>query len=179
MVANGGADTANVMKQAREFGITDQGIAIAPLGLQFNDVLAIGLDVAQGTIITSPSYWALNDQTRALSARYAEAFRGRTPNEKHLSTYSAVHHYLKAVQDAGTDNGEAINARMRELPVQDFMIGNAPILANGQVMRPMLALRVKTPAESTGPTDTYEVLGEIPAAEAWRPVSESQCPLMQ
>lgn len=178
-IANSGADMANVIKQAREFGIVDAGQQLAPLGLQINQVHGIGLDATQGMILTSTVYWDQSDGTRALAKRYGEAFNGRVPNESQLSSYSAVNHYLKAVAAAGTDEGDAVMAKMREIPVNDMMLKDVPIREDGVVMRPMKTVKVKAPGDSKYPWDYYEVIGEVPAEQAWRPLSESVCPLVK
>ena len=178
-VANSGSDLANLIKQAKEFGIADAGQRIAPLGIQVNAVHGIGLDSTQNLVISSSAYWDLNDATRAYAKRYADAYGGRIPNESQMVTHSAATHFLKAVQAAGSDDGETVVAKMRELPVNDMLVENVAIRADGVVMRPMIKARVKTPAESTAPWDYYEILGEIPAEDAWRPVSESVCNLLK
>jgi branched-chain amino acid transport system substrate-binding protein len=177
-IANSGSDLANVIKQAKEFGITSAGQQLAPLGLQINLVHGIGLEAAQDMVFTSSGYWDQNEGTRELAKRYGKAFQGRIPNESQLATYSAVNHYLKAVAAAGTDEGEAVMAKMRETPVNDMMLNNVSIRADGVVMRPMKTVRVKKPGEVKYPWDYYEVLGEVPAEQAWRPLSESVCPLV-
>jgi branched-chain amino acid transport system substrate-binding protein len=178
-LANSGSDFANVIKQAQEFGITDAGQKLAPLGVMINQVHGIGLQVAQGLQIVTPFYWDSSDETRAFANRFRERFRGRTPNEAMAGTYSAVNHYLKAVAAAGTDEGEAVMKSMRETPVNDFEMKDVPIRADGQVMRPMYAATIKSPEESKGDYDYYTITGTVPAEDAWRPVSESNCALLK
>lgn len=178
-IANSGADMANVIKQAQEFGIKEGGQQLAPLGLQINQVHGIGLAATQGMILTSSGYWDVNDGTRALAKRFGEQFNGRVPNESQLASYSAVSHYLKAVAAAGSDEGDTVMAKMPETPVNDVMLKDVPIREDGVVMRPMKTVKVKAPDESKGPWDYYEVLGEVPAEQAWRPLSESVCPLVK
>lgn len=178
-LANSGSDFANVVKQAQEFGIVEGGQKLAPLGVLINQVHGIGLAAAKGLQITTPGYWDMNDETRAFAKRYGEAFNGRMPNEAQSGTYSAVNHYLKAVAAAGTDEGEAVVAKMKELPVDDFQIKDVKIRADGQVMRPMYAARIKSPEESKYPYDYYEITGTIAAEDAWRPASESKCGLLK
>ena len=178
-IANAGADLANVIKQAREFGIADAGQVIAPLGLLVNNVDAIGLASTQGLHVSSAAYWDQNDATRAFTERYRAAYDGRTPNEAQLVTYSAVNHYLKALKETGGDDGAAVMAAMRAAPVEDMTVQGARIRADGAVMRPMLAVKVKAPDESRGAWDYYEVLGRIPAKDAWRAAEESACPALK
>jgi branched-chain amino acid transport system substrate-binding protein len=178
-IANSGSDFANVMKQAQEFGIAEGGQKLAPLGLFINATHGIGLKILQGVRLTTPFYWDRTDDTRAFAKRYQAAFSGRMPNEAQASTYSAVRHYLKAVAAAGTDEGAAVGAKMRELPVNDFEMKNVAIRADGQVMRPLYAARIKAPAESKYPYDYYEIVSTVAAEDAWRPVSESACSLLK
>lgn len=178
-IANAGADLANVIKQAREFGIADAGQKLAPLGMQVNNVHGIGLDAMQGLIASAPAYWDENEDTRAYTKRYEEIMGSdRRPNESQTVTYSAVNHYLKAVEAAGSDAGPAVMASMRSMPVNDLFTKNAEIRADGVVMRDMLQVQVKAPSESQYDWDYYKVLGTLPAENIWRPASESQCALL-
>ena len=178
-IANSGSDFANVMKQAQEFGIADAGQKLAPLGLFINATHGIGLKILQGVRLTTPFYWDRTDETRAFAKRYQAAFNQRMPNEAQASTYSAVRHYLKGVEAAGTDEGTAVMAKMRAAPVNDFEMKNVPIRADGQVMRPLYAARIKAPAESKYPYDYYEIVSTVAADDAWRPVAESACSLLK
>ncbi|MCB1394587.1 MAG: ABC transporter substrate-binding protein [Rhodobacteraceae bacterium] len=176
-IANAGADLANVIKQAEEFGITAAGQTIAPLGILTNNVHGIGLEATQGLVFSASAYWDYDDATRALTARYNEAYDGRYPNEAQLVTYSAVNHYLQALAASGTDEGVAVMDSMRATPVNDAIMHDVSIREDGVVMHPMIMVRVKSPEESTGPWDYYEVLGLIPAEQSWRSREESTCPL--
>ncbi|GLT12044.1 ABC transporter substrate-binding protein [Sulfitobacter porphyrae] len=178
-IANAGADLANVLKQAKEFGIAEAGQALAPLGLQVNNVHAIGLEATQGLVVSAPAYWAMNDETKAFTERYAAAFDGRTPNESQLVTYSAVNHYLKALETAGSDEGVPVMEAMRATPIDDMISDAVSIREDGAVYRPMLKVKVKTPAESTGDWDYYDVQGWIDAGDVWPPLSESTCPMVK
>ena len=177
-LANSGADFANVIKQAQEFGLPAKQ-KIAPLGVLINQIDGIGLAAAQGLEIVTPFYWDMNDETRAFAARFKKRFHDRVPNEAMAGTYSAVTHYLKAVAAAGSTDGEKVNARMHELPVNDFEMKNVSIRADGQVMRPMYSARIKSPAASKAVSDDYVITGSVPAEQAWRPVAESKCPLLK
>jgi branched-chain amino acid transport system substrate-binding protein len=178
-IANAGADFANVMKQAQEFGVSAGGQKLAPLGLFINNTHGIGLKVMQQVRLATPFYWDRTDETRAFTKRYQAAFNGRMPNEAQASTYSAVNHYLKAVAAAGSDDGDAVMSKMRALAVNDFEMKNVAIRADGQVMRPLYAARIKSPAESKYPYDYYEIVSTVAAADAWRPASESVCGLLK
>lgn len=179
VLANSGADFANAVKQAQEFGIQAGGQKVVALGLQINQVHGIGLDAVKGMSLVTPGYWDLNDETRAFAERFKKRFRDRIPNETMSGTYSAITHYLKAVKETGTDEGEPVVAKMHEMPINDFQMKDVKIRADGQVMRPMYAVTVKAPDQVKQPYDYYTVTATIPAEDVWRPASESNCPLLK
>jgi branched-chain amino acid transport system substrate-binding protein len=177
-MANSGADFGNAVKQAQEFGLTPAQ-KLVPLGLMINQTHSLGLETAQGMQLSTAFYWDMNDETRAFAKRFMAAFGGRAPNEAQAGTYSAVRHYLKAVEAAGTDEGKAVVAKMKELPINDFSMKDVRIREDGQVMRPMYLAQVKSPKEVRYPYDYYTIIETIPAEQAWRPASESVCPLLK
>ena len=178
-LANGATDTTNSIKQAYEFGLAKSGQKLAGLLVFITDVNALGLQVAQGLQMTESFYWDQNDETRAFSKRYAERMGGKKPSMVQAGVYSGVAHYLKAVAAAGTSAGPAVAAKIRELPVNDFMSKNVHVRRDGRVMRDFYLFQVKTPAESKGPWDYYNLVRTIPAEEAARPESEGNCPLVK
>ena len=177
-LANAGGDTINSIKQAAEFGIVAGGQRLAGLLVFINDVHALGLKTAQGLVVTETFYWDLNDETRAWSKRFMEK-QGKMPSMVQAGIYSATLHYLKAIDAAGTDEAKAVAAKMRSMPVNDFMGKNVKIREDGRVMRDAYLLQVKAPAESKGPWDYYKVLATIPANEAFRPLDKGDCPLVK
>jgi branched-chain amino acid transport system substrate-binding protein len=177
-LANAGGDTINAVKQAAEFGIVEGGQKLAGLLIFLSDIHSLGLKTAQGLQLTESFYWDQNDETRAFSKRYFEKTQ-RMPTMDQAGVYGAVAHYLKAVKDAGTDAPEAVLKKMRETPINDFMTKNGKIREDGRVLRDFYLFEVKKPAESKGAWDYYKQLSVIPAAEAARPLSESECPLVK
>jgi branched-chain amino acid transport system substrate-binding protein len=177
-LANSGVNAINSIKQAAEFGIGRNGQRLVALTLFVSDVHSLGLEAAQGLQLTESFYWDLNDKTRAWSRRFAERSGGRMPTMAHAGVYSAVAHYLKAIKDAGTDEGKIVASRMRELPVNDFMTDNRQIRADGWVMRDFYLFQVKKPSESKGAWDYYSLVRTIPAEEAAAPEKGSGCPLL-
>jgi branched-chain amino acid transport system substrate-binding protein len=176
-LANAGADTVNSVKQAGEFGIAAGGQKLAGLVVVISDIHALGLKVANGLLFTTAFYWDRDDASRAWSKRFFDR-TGRMPGMVQAGTYSAVLHYLKAMQAAGTADGKAVAAKMREMPVDDFFAkGN--IRADGRLMHDMYLVEVKTPAESKRPWDYYKVLRTIPAEDAAQPLSMSKCSLVK
>lgn len=176
--ASAGADTVNALKQAAEFGLPQGGQQLAGLLVLLPDIEALGLKAAQGLIVTESFYWDLDDKTRAWTKRFQAAFKGKYPTMTQAGAYSATLHYLKAVQAAGTTDSDKVAAKMRELPVNDFYNDNVAIRADGRVLVKMYLAQVKTPAESKSPQDVYKILGTIPGQDAFKPLAQSQCPLV-
>ncbi|WP_137389008.1 ABC transporter substrate-binding protein [Rhodoligotrophos defluvii] len=170
-------DTTNSIKQWQEFQLGGQQKLI-PLVLLVNDVKALGLDAAQGVIFPTVFYWDLDDKTRAWAERFYKR-NGFMPAEAHAGTYSAVLHYLKAVKAAGTKDPDKVSAMMKAMPVNDFYSDNVEIREDGRVMRKSYIAEAKSPAESKGPWDLYKILETVPAEESWRPLAESDCPLVK
>jgi branched-chain amino acid transport system substrate-binding protein len=140
--------------------------------------VALGLDAAQGLLLTESFYWDMNDETRAWSKRFFERFK-KMPTSTQAGDYSSTMHYLNAVQAARTTEAEAVMAKMRELPVNDFFAKNGKIRIDGRMVHDMYLMQVKAPSESKGPWDFYKLLATIPGDEAFRPLSESACPLVK
>ncbi len=175
--ANAGADFVSSVKTARDFGLISGGQRIAGTTVFLQDIPAMGLELAQGMIVSAAYYWDQNDKTREFAARF-EKRHGTPPSEMHAATYSGVMHYLKAVQAAGTDEARAVMAKIKELPVNDFMTNNAKVREDGRLLRDMYILEVKKPSESKSKWDVIKVVATVPAAEAWRPLAEGKCPLV-
>ncbi|MDO5369617.1 MAG: ABC transporter substrate-binding protein [Paracoccus sp. (in: a-proteobacteria)] len=178
-LANGGGDMINSVKQASEFGITQGGQSLAALVAFITDVHSLGLETAQGLVLTEAFYWDMNDETRAWSQRFAEGHGGRMPTQVHAGVYSSIMHYLNAVEAAGTKDAAAVMAKMKETPIDDPLFGKGEIRADGRAIHDMYLFRVKSPDQSAGEWDVYETLATIPAAEAFRPLAEGGCPLAQ
>jgi branched-chain amino acid transport system substrate-binding protein len=178
-LANAGADTINAIKNAADFGIVSGGQKLAGLLVLLTDIHTLGLNTAQGLLFTEAFYWDQNDETRAFSKRFAERHGGKPPTMFQAGIYSAATHYLKAVKAAGTDEAKAVIAEMKKIPVNDFMTKNGSIREDGRMMRDMYLLQAKKPSESKGEWDLMKVVATIPADQAFRPLSESECPLIK
>ena len=178
-LANAGADTTNSIKQAREFGITQAGQSLAGLLIFITDVHALGLETAQGLVLTESFYWDLSDDTREWSKRFAVAHNGNMPTMVHAGVYSAVLHYLKAVEALGSKESDAVVSKMKEMPTEDPLFGKGEVRQDGRKIHDLYLFRVKSPDQSTGPWDYYETLATIPADQAFRPMEEGGCPLVQ
>ncbi len=176
--ANAGGDTINGVKQAAEFGIPQGGQTLAGLLLNINDIQALGLETSQGLMLANSFYWDMNDETRAWSKKFEER-TGRKPSMNQAGVYSAVRHYLKAVQEAGTDDADKVAARMRSMPITDMMMKEAKIAANGRIFDDMYLAQVKTPAESKYAWDYFKIVKTVPAAQAYIDPKDSGCPLVK
>jgi branched-chain amino acid transport system substrate-binding protein len=177
-LANAGGDTINSIKQAAEFGITQAGQALAGLLIFITDVHALGLQTAQGLVLTESFYWDLNDQTREWSARF-EAIDGDKPTMVQAGVYAGVLHYLKAIEQTKSTEADAVVAKMKEMPTDDPLFGQGEIRADGRKVHDMYLFRVKSPEQSSGEWDYYETVATIPADRAFRPLADGNCPLVQ
>jgi branched-chain amino acid transport system substrate-binding protein len=178
-LANGGADLTNSIKQAAEFGLVQGGQTLAGLVVFISDIHALGPEAAQGLVLTEAFYWDQNDATRTFSNRFAERFGGKMPTMVHAGVYSSVMHYLKAVEAVGSKDAAKVMAKMKETPVEDPLFGKGEVRQDGRVIHDMYLFRVKSPEQSKGDWDLYETLATIPAAEAFRPLKDGGCPLVQ
>jgi branched-chain amino acid transport system substrate-binding protein len=177
-LANAGGDTINTIKQAVEFGIMKGGQKISPLLVFVTDIDAIGLETAQGLLLSEAFYWDLNDETRAFSKRFKERV-GRVPSAAQAGVYSSVTHYLKAVKAAGTTDSAPVMKIMKETPVNDMFARNGHIREDGRMVHDMYLFEVKKPSESKGRWDDYKLLATIPGDEAFQSLSQSRCPLVK
>jgi len=179
-LANAGGDTINSIKQASEFGLVRGGQSLAGLLVFATDVAALGLPTAQGLILTEAWYWDMNDANRAWTKRWQALRPGKYPSMVQAGVYSAVLHYLKAVEALKSDaDGKAVAAKMKELPTDDPLFGKGVIRPDGRKVHDLYLFEVKKPAESKHPGDFYKIRATIPAAEAFRPLKEGGCPLVQ
>src|SRR5215471_6635189 len=178
-LANAGGDTTNSIKQAAEFGIVKGGQNLAGLLVFLTDVHALGLPTAQGLIFTETFYWDLNDQTRAFAKRFQERDKGIYPTMVHAGVYSAVTHYLKAVEALKSDDGTKVIAKMKEMPTDDPLFGKGSIRVDGRKIHPAYLVEAKKPSESKGEWDLYKIRATIPAEQAFRPLADGGCPLVK
>ncbi|MDR3400599.1 MAG: ABC transporter substrate-binding protein [Pandoraea sp.] len=178
-LANGGQDTVNALKQAREFGIVQRGQKLAALLVFLSDVHALGLNTAQGLMFTDGFYWDYDDASRAWSARFQKKYKDLKPTMVQAGVYSSVLHYLRAVAASKSVDAKVVAQKMREMPIRDPIMHNASIRPDGRVIHDMYLFRVKSPAESKGPWDYYTKVATVPATEAFQPLSKSTCSLVK
>lgn len=178
--ANAGSDAINSIKQAAEFGLGRKSKArLVALLMFITDIHSLGLEVTQGLTITDGFYWDLNDETRAWSKRFAAKHKGRMPSMVQAGVYSAVTHYLNAAMALKSDEASKVMAQMRKTPINDFFAKNGKLREDGRMIHDMYLMQVKAPAESKAPWDYYKLLSTIPANEAFRPLAQSECPLVK
>src|SRR3979490_1115983 len=178
-LANAGGDTTNSIKQPQEFGIVKGGQNLAGLLVFISDIHGLGLNTAQGLIFTETFYWDLNDQTRAFAKRFAAANGGKYPTMVQAGVYSAITHYLKAVEAGKTADGTKVIAKMKDLPTDDPLFGKGRVRMDGRKLHPAYLVEVKKPSESKGPYDYYKIRATIPADHAFRPLNEGGCSLVK
>ena len=177
--ANAGTDLQNCIKQSAEFGLTKNGVKVATLLMAINDINSLGQKVCEGLVYTDSFYWDLNDGTRAFAKRWGEKFGGMVPGLLHAANYCAANHWLKAVKAAGTTDADAVVAKMKATPVNDFYNKDVKVREDGRVMHVMHLWQVKPVALAKSKYDFCDQLAMIPPAEAWRPLSEGGCPLVK
>jgi branched-chain amino acid transport system substrate-binding protein len=181
-MANAGGDTTNTIKQASEFGIVAGGQKLAGLLLFITDVHSLGLKVANGLSFTETFYWDLNDGTRAFSKKFSERTKNKAmPSMVQAGVYSGLVHYFKALEAMGGNphDGAKVVAKMKEMPTDDALFGKGTIRVDGRKLHPAYLFEVKKPEESKGPWDYYKLIGTTPGDQAFRPLSESACPLVK
>lgn len=178
-LANAGADTINAIKQASEMGVTKKGQKLAAFVLFLSDVHSLGLNVAQNLIFTDGFYWDMNAETRAWSQQFATQREGKMPTMVQAGVYSAVNHYLKSVKAAGGVDGIKVANQMKKTKIQDFFAKNGKLRNDGRMIHDMYLMQVKTPQESKAPWDYLKVLKTIPADQAYKPLSQSECALVK
>jgi branched-chain amino acid transport system substrate-binding protein len=179
-LANAGGDTINSIKQASEFGIVKGGQNLAGLLVFVTDIHALGLPTAQGLLLTESFYWDMNDATRAWSREFFAANKQKMPSMVVAGVYSAVMHYLKAVEALKSDaDGAKVVEQMKKMPTDDKLFGKGSVRADGRKIHDVHLFEVKKPAESKAPWDYYKLRSTIPAAEAFRPLAEGGCPLVK
>src|SRR5580700_7761832 len=174
-LANAGLDTTNSIKQAAEFGIVKGGQKLAGLLMTLSEVHGLGLEAAQGLVLTEGFYWDQSDKTRAFSERFFKR-TGRMPSMIHAGTYSATLSYLKAVKAAGTKDTEAVAKKLKELPVDDAF-AQGKVQENGRMVHDLYLFEVKKPAESKKPFDYYKPTATVPGNKAFPSAKDSGCPL--
>ena len=181
-LCNSGNDTLNCIKQAHEFGLMTS-MKVAAMLMYNSNVHALGLETAQGLLLTESYYWDLNDRTRAFNDRIKVKTPNQWPNMVQAGCYASTLHYLKAVADLGLPAAKASGrdavARMKAMPTDDDCFGKGTIRADGRKLHPSHLFQAKTPAESKGPWDGLKLVATTNAEDAFRPMSEGGCAMVK
>ena len=178
-LANGGTDTINSIKSAREFKVLEGGRQqLAGLAVFITDIHGAGLKAAEGLLMTEAFYWDANEQTRSWSRRFFERMK-KMPTAIQAANYSSTLHYLNAVRDVGSTDAAKVMASMKATPINDFFAKNGRIREDGRMVHDMYLMQVKTPSESRYPWDYYKTLATIPGDQAFQPLSKSTCSLVR
>ena len=178
-LANAGGDMINSLKSAAEFGLlTSPTQRVTGMLVFISDVQAVGLQTLHGLELESDFYWNMDDRTRAFAERFYKRV-GKMPTMSHAANYSAVTNYLRAVQEAGTDEAGPVMAKMRAMKIDDAYARHAYIRDDGLLIHDLYLFQVKSPEESHRPWDDYKLLATIPGDQAFRPLAESTCPAIK
>ncbi|MEN3792518.1 ABC transporter substrate-binding protein [Fulvimarina sp. MAC3] len=173
-LANAGTDTQNAVKQAQEFGLTQAGQKLASLLLFITDVDSLGLDAAQGLTLTTGFYWDQDEKAREWSAKYEEK-TGAKPSMVQAGMYSSALQYLKAVKEAGTDDTKTVIKQLKSMPIEDAFARNGSVREDGLMVHDMFLAQVKTPEESKGKWDYYNIIRTIPGDQAFQSLEDGSC----
>lgn len=177
-LANAGGDLINSVKQAKEFGLTQSGMTLAGLLVFISDVHSLGLDTTQGMYLTEGFYWDLDDKSRAWSKGFMDKQK-KAPTSVQAGVYSSIYNYLKAVEATGTDDPAAVMQHLRSMTINDPVIRNGKLREDGRLVHDMYLFQVKKPSESKKPWDYYTLKQTIPADQAFKPLAQSECPLVK
>ena len=177
-ILGGGTDLLNAIKQADEFQIRKTKQKVIPFALTTADVVALTNQTAQGFPLVMSFYWDENPATRAWTERFRKS-QGKLPTDLQANVYSAVLHYLKAVQAAGTTDAKAVLAKMRDTPVEDFYTHGARIREDGRLMRDMIYAEAKAPGQMKSKDDLVSVVKRFTGEQAFLPRALSECPLVK
>ena len=180
-LANAGGDTINAVKQAGEFGLAEAGQTMVAFLLFINDVHGMGLQVAQGLLLTEAFYWDMNDDTRAFARRFAArpGMNGKMPSGNQAGVYASTLAYLNAVAATGSDDARDVVPELKKFKGKDKLFGDLAIRQDGRVIHPIYLFEIKKPEESKYPYDYYKLVSTIPADQAFRPMSEGGCPMIK
>ena len=168
-----GGDLVNLVKQYNEFKLREKGVDLA-VGLMFiTDIHALGVEAFSGTTFTDAWYWNYDKQNRDWADKFL-AKTGVRPSFAHAGDYSAAMQYLEAVQRAGTDNSDDVVKALEGYKFSDFFARNAEIRAGDHsVVHDIYLAKVKTKSQVKEPWDYEDIIKTIPAAQAFRPLSEA------
>ncbi len=176
-IAAGPPNNMNEIKTAGEFGLLKGGQQMAGLLVLITDIDGLGLQAAQGLLLTTSFYWDMDEKTREWSKRYFARMK-KMPTMWQAGVYSSVINYLNAVKESGTDDPLKVAAKMREKPIEDFFARNGRLRDDNLMVHDLMLVQVKKPQESRYPWDYYHVLAKISGEDAFGP-PDPACPLVK
>jgi branched-chain amino acid transport system substrate-binding protein len=170
-IASPGADMANLVKQAHEFGLN---MKMAVFLLYIMEVHNLGLADTAGIEFVDTFYWDLDDKSRAWSKRFFDR-NGKMPTAPQVNAYEGLFHYLKAIQAADTMDTQSVMQKMKELKVEDPTGATGYVREDGRVIRDMHLFEVKSPDESKYAWDYFKKIGTLPGDQAYRSLADGKC----
>lgn len=175
-LADSDGDALAAIRQAAESGLARGGQKLLALAMQLTDAHAIGLKTGRGLLVIDGFYWDMNDGSRAFAKTFFDR-TGRMPTMIQAGLYSATLHYLKAIDQSGTDEAKKVIAQMKATPVNDFFAQNGKVRDDGRMVHDMYLFEMKSPEESNNEWDLYKLLATVPGDDAYRPLDQGGCPL--
>ena len=176
-LANTGGDMQNAIKQAAEFGLQRGGQKIAALLFDVTDANSLGLQAAQDLLVAAGFYWDMDEATRAFSARFMTQAK-HMPTMFQAGVYSAVMHYLEAIDATGTDDAKSVIAKMKATPVHDFFAKDGRIREDGRMVHDMYLMQVKSPRSRKDRGTSTSCSPRVPGDQAFRPLDQGGCKLV-
>src|SRR5581483_6366136 len=164
-LANGHAELIKAMAAMERMGLTER-MRLVGLLTFVNDIHEMGLEKAQGLYLADSWFWTRDAESR----HWAERFFSRQkcmPSSLQAADYSAALQYLKAVAAVGGPDPASVIRHLRSTTLNDMYVKNGRIREDGTVLHDMYLLRVKTPQESTGAWDYYDLVATVSGSEAF------------
>jgi branched-chain amino acid transport system substrate-binding protein len=174
-LANASGDTVTNIKQAREFQIGEGKQKLAVLIFYLTSVHSLGPEAMQGVQYLAGYYWDRDDASRAFAKRFAAKQGGKMPTHAQAGVYSAVRHYLRAVEAANDNDGLTVMRKMKAMPVDDFFAPGARLREDGRLMNDMFLVEAKGPKEVKSEWDLLKVKGRVKAEDIMRPIADGGC----
>ena len=177
-IATAGLDLQNAIKQGREFGLGTGGQATVAMLMSIMDVHGLGLKNAGGMMFAESFYWDYDDESRKFSDKFMKKMK-RMPTALQAGQYSAIRTYLKAVEQAKSDDVAEVIKAMKTMNINDAFAKNGKLRDDGKMVHDMFLVKVKTPAESRKPWDYYTIEETVPGNEAFESLAQSKCSLVK
>lgn len=171
---HGGGDLANFFKQYQQSG-GDKSTKVVGGVVFLSDIKSIGAEPLKGMQFTDSWYWNMDKEARAWADRFQEKV-GTRPTAINAGNYSAAYQYLEAVQEAGTDKSDDVVAKLEGKKINDIFLRNGEIRTQDhRVIHDVYLAEVKDPKDIKEDEDFEKIVTTIPAANAFRPLDQSEC----